>query len=186
MNKVSLALVIHSHQPVGNFDHVFEGATRKAYAPFLRLLSQHPRIRVSLHYSGILLEWLEARHPEFFDQLRRLIERHQVELVGGGYFEPVLPAIPDRDKRRQMERLREAVERHFGRVPTGLWLAERVWESTLARPLAEAGLHRSPAPKRSDGPCPLPPARPSCHAGQAASFLPSCRRGARGCRRGRR
>ncbi len=140
MNKVSLALVIHSHQPVGNFDHVFEGATRKAYAPFLRLLSQHPGIRVSLHYSGTLLEWLEARHPEFFDQLRRLIERHQVELVGGGYFEPILPAIPGRDKIAQVRKLREYLRRHFGVTPKGAWVAERVWEPSLAQPLAEAGV----------------------------------------------
>jgi alpha-amylase len=70
LNKVSFALVIHSHQPVGNFDHVIEEAYQKAYAPFLQALALHPHIRLGLHYSGILLEWLEKRHPEFFEQLR--------------------------------------------------------------------------------------------------------------------
>ena len=79
-NKVSLALVIHSHQPVGNFDHVIEEAYQKAYRPFVAALLAHPSIRLSLHYSGILLEWLEAYHPEFLDLLRRSGIGFQVEL----------------------------------------------------------------------------------------------------------
>ncbi len=141
MSKVSLCLVIHSHQPVGNFDHVLEEAYRKAYAPFLRALASHPGIRLSLHYSGILLEWLESRHPEFFKQLRRLTDRGQVELLGGGYYEPILPAIPDHDKPAQIRRLTDYLRHHFGVTPRGAWVAERVWEPNLVRPLAENGMH---------------------------------------------
>lgn len=140
MSKVRFALVIHSHQPVGNFDHVFEEAYQKAYAPFARTLLRHPRIRLSLHYSGVLLEWLETHHPEFFQRLRQLIERGQVELVGGGYYEPILPAIPDADKLAQVCRLADYLHQHFGVRPRGAWLAERVWEPGLARPLAESGV----------------------------------------------
>ena len=140
MSKVSLALVIHSHQPVGNFDHVIEEAYRKSYAPFVRALHEHPRIRLSLHFSGILLEWLEKRHPEYFQQLRELAERGQIELVGGGYYEPILPAIPDADKIAQLRKMADYLREHFGSAPRGAWIAERVWEPTLPRPLAIAGV----------------------------------------------
>src|SRR5438552_2289783 len=109
-DKVSLALVIHSHQPVGNFDHVIEEAYRKSYRPFVEALLAHYSIRISLHYSGVLLEWLEARHPEFFDLLRLLVSRHQVEVVGGGFYEPILVAIPDADKLAQMQKLSGFIE----------------------------------------------------------------------------
>ncbi len=140
MSKVSLALVIHSHQPVGNFDHVIEEAYRKSYAPFVRALHEHPRIRLSLHFSGILLEWLENHHPEYFQQLRELAERGQIELVGGGYYEPILPAIPDADKIAQLRKMADYLREHFGSAPRGAWIAERVWEPTLPRPLAIAGV----------------------------------------------
>ncbi len=140
MGKVSLALVIHSHQPVGNFDHVIEDAYQKSYAPFVGALRQHPRIHLSLHFSGILLEWLEKRHPEYFQQLRELVERGQVELVGGGYYEPILPAIPDADKIAQLRKLADYLQHHFGSAPRGAWIAERVWEPTLPLPLAKAGV----------------------------------------------
>lgn len=140
MSKISFALVIHSHQPVGNFDHVIEDAYQKAYAPFVKALLLHPQIRLSLHYSGILLEWLEHHHPEYFEQLRQLAERGQVELVGGGYYEPILPAIPDADKLAQLGKLSDYLRQHFGTPPRGAWVAERVWEPSLAWPLAQAGV----------------------------------------------
>lgn len=140
MTKVSLALVIHSHQPVGNFDHVIEEAYQKSYAPFVRALHEHPRIRLSLHFSGILLEWLENGHPEYFQQLRELAERGQIELVGGGYYEPILPVIPDADKIAQLRKLADYLRQHFGSAPRGAWIAERVWEPTLPGPLAQAGV----------------------------------------------
>ncbi|MGH9436219.1 MAG: alpha-amylase/4-alpha-glucanotransferase domain-containing protein, partial [Terriglobia bacterium] len=137
--KVSLCLVIHSHQPVGNFDHVIENAYQRSYLPFLNVLGRHPRIALSLHYSGVLWEWLEARHPEFMRQVGELTERGQVEHVGGGYFEPILAAIPDEWKVRQIRRQSEFLRSRFGAIPRGAWVAERVWEQGLIAPLAEGG-----------------------------------------------
>ena len=139
MKRLQLALALHNHQPVGNFDWVLEDLYRDSYLPMVERLDAHPRIRVALHYSGFLLEWLRERHPDLVERIAALVARGQVEVLGGGYFEPVLPAIPDRDKAHQLTRLRDTVEELFGHRPTGLWLAERVWEASLARPLAEAG-----------------------------------------------
>ena len=140
MAKVSFALLIHSHQPVGNFDHVIEEAYQRSYAPFLAALERHPAVRMSLHFSGCLLEWLEHHHPEYSGQLKKLTARGQVEMVGGGYYEPILPSILDTDKHAQIRKLSEYLGEHFGAEPQGAWVAERVWEPGLARPLAEAGI----------------------------------------------
>ena len=140
LNKISLALVVHAHQPVGNFDHVFEEAYQKAYNPFVQTLLRHPRIRMGLHFSGCLMEWIEKHHAEFFEQLKQLAIRGQVELLGGGFYEPVLAAIPDADKAAQISGLSDYLEKHFGRRPQGAWLTERVWRPDLVRPLAEAGV----------------------------------------------
>jgi 4-alpha-glucanotransferase len=140
LSKVNFALAIHAHQPVGNFDHVIEEAYQKSYRPFADSLLRHPTIRLSLHASGILLEWLEAHHPDFFDLLGQLAGRKQVEFVGGGYYEPILVSISDADKIAQIKRLADYLQKHFGARPGGAWVAERVWEPGLARPLAQAGV----------------------------------------------
>jgi len=135
-----LSLVFHNHQPVGNFPEVFEAAYTQSYLPMLSALGQHPTIRVGLHYSGPVLDWLEGAHPEFFPVLRGLVDRGQVELLTGGYYEPILPAIPDRDKHGQIRKMSEFLLRRFDVRARGLWLAERVWEPHLPKPLAEAGV----------------------------------------------
>src|SRR5215470_5512712 len=122
--KFHLSLLIHAHQPVGNFEDVLERCYRQGYLPFLKLLEKRPRIRVALHYSGPLL--------------RSLVERRQVELVGGGFYEPILAVIPPEDQREQIERLSSYLELHFGQRPSGAWLAERVWEPQLPYALASA------------------------------------------------
>src|SRR5271168_3083461 len=75
LNKVHLVLVIHSHQPVGNFDAILERIYQQSYLPFLQHLSKHPGVRMGLHYSGPLLEWLDANHPEFMEELGKLAAR---------------------------------------------------------------------------------------------------------------
>ena len=137
--RVSLALVIHNHQPVGNFGWVIQDVYERAYAPMLGALERHPGIRLGLHYTGPLLQWLAANHPEAIAQIRALVDRGQVEIVGGGYYEPILITLPDRDRHGQLVRMRDEVETLFGERPRGAWLAERVWEPSLAYDLAAAG-----------------------------------------------
>jgi alpha-amylase len=138
--KFHLVLLIHAHQPVGNFDSVFEEVYQKSYLPFAEKLERHPAVRLGLHYSGCLLEWIEARHPEYFEKLRQLVARKQVEMVGGGYYEPILVSIPPADQTEQLRRMNEYLQRHFGQAPTGGWLTERVWEPQLPSVLASGNL----------------------------------------------
>ncbi len=140
MRKFELVLLIHAHQPVGNFDDVLERAYKDSYLPFIEVLSRHPLIRMGLHYSGPLLEWIERAHPEYFDRLRALVASGQVEIVGGGFYEPILVTIPPEDRLEQIARLAAYAEKHFKSRPRGAWLAERVWEPQLPSCLAPAGV----------------------------------------------
>ncbi len=140
MSTLTLCLVIHNHQPVGNLAHVFAEATEKAYEPMLDTLTRHPGVRLTIHYTGPLLDWLGANRPDHLDQLGDLVAQEQVELLTGGYYEPVLAAIPDADKRGQLRKMTDFLVERFGRRPTGAWVAERIWEPHLPKPLAEAGV----------------------------------------------
>jgi 4-alpha-glucanotransferase len=138
-DRISLALAIHNHQPVGNFGWVFADVFESAYLPFVDALEKHPRVRVSLHYTGPLLEWLRAERPVFIERLRDLVDGGQVEMLGGGWAEPVLASLPERDRLGQLTRMADEVESLFGRRPHGAWLAERVWEPSLPTALTGAG-----------------------------------------------
>ena len=44
--RITLTLVLHNHQPVGNFGFVLEETYQKAYAPMLDALERHPGVRL--------------------------------------------------------------------------------------------------------------------------------------------
>jgi 4-alpha-glucanotransferase len=138
-NRISFALAIHNHQPVGNFGWVFAEVYDAAYEPMVAALERHPGVRIALHYSGPLLRWLQSERPAFIDRLRALIAQDQVEIMGGGYYEPVLASLPERDRVGQLQRMGDELETLFGQRPTGAWLAERVWEPDLPTSLVAGG-----------------------------------------------
>ena len=145
MKTINLALGVHNHQPVGNFDHVLADACERCYQPFFQVLERHPKVKFSVHFTGYLLSWIVENYPEIIQSLTRLAVREQIELVTGGFYEPILPIIPDCDKIGQIRKLTNYLIKTFtdkGHVPKveGMWLAERVWEPHLPKALAEAGV----------------------------------------------
>jgi hypothetical protein len=137
--RIGLALTLHNHQPVGNFGWVIAETYERAYRPMLEALERHPSVQLALHYSGPLLDWITAERPDFIDRLGDLVARGQVEIVGGGWYEPVLAALPERDRVGQLVRMADELETRFGARPRGAWLAERVWEPDLPTSLVSAG-----------------------------------------------
>ncbi len=101
MSKFKLAFGIHNHQPVGNFQAVFEEAHTRSYEPFLKLIKQSAHMRISLHQSGILWRWQREAHPEYFQLVGDLVDSGQVELMTGGFYEPILVSVPERDGRQR-------------------------------------------------------------------------------------
>jgi len=140
MKKINFAFGIHNHQPIGNFENIFEEACQKAYFPFLEILAKHPSIKTTFHFSGILLEWIVDHHPEFISKVKRLLQAGQIELMSGGYYEPILAMLYERDRTGQIMKLTEYIRGLFNYEPRGMWLAERVWEPHLAKSISEAGV----------------------------------------------
>jgi 4-alpha-glucanotransferase len=141
MQSVIFTFTTHNHQPLGNFDHVIEEAYAKSYLPFFELAAKYPSIRFATHFTGLLLNWIDTNHPEHLEKLRTMIGHAQIEMISGGFFEPILSVIPQRDQQAQIALLTDRIQQLFGVVPKGLWLAERVWEQPLAGVLHDAGIH---------------------------------------------
>jgi alpha-amylase len=131
---------VHDHQPAGNFESVVADAVARAYQPFLEALFEVPEFPVTVHCTGTLLVFLRDRARAAFDRLGELVSRGQVELLTGGFYEPILAMLPDEDKIGQIQALTEFLKSNFGVSPRGMWLAERVWEPHLPKALAAAGV----------------------------------------------
>ncbi|HHT9119924.1 MAG TPA: alpha-amylase/4-alpha-glucanotransferase domain-containing protein [Candidatus Hypogeohydataceae bacterium YC41] len=140
MSPINLSLTLHNHQPVGNFDWVFEEVCLKAYEPLLKIMERYPDIKLVLHYSGGLLEWIRTNKPNVFERIHSMVRTGQVELLGGGFYEPILVMLPERDRLGQIRSYTKWLKDNLGAEARGVWLAERVWEQPLVSSLREAGV----------------------------------------------
>lgn len=139
-NSIRLCLALHNHQPVGNFDFVFEQAYQQSYLPFLDVFEQFPAIRISLHTSGPLMEWLDERHPEYLDRVARLVAAGRIEILGGPFYEPILPMIPPVDRVGQITQFTQWLEHRLNCEVRGMWMPERVWEQQLTSDIVAGGI----------------------------------------------
>jgi hypothetical protein len=140
-NGLSIILGFHNHIPYGAADEDGEHIYASRLKPFIQTLNQFPKIPAALHYSGTLLAWLEANHPELTTILETMIARKQVEILGGGFYEPMMPLLPQNDKIGQIELLTAYVRKKFGKRPQGCWIPEEAWEQHLVGVLNACGMN---------------------------------------------
>ena len=140
MRPIRFIFALHNHQPVGNFSSVFEETYQQSYLPFLDLFEGYANLKIALHTSGSLLEWLADEHPEYLDRVASLVQRHRIEIIGGPFFEPILAMLPSRDRIGQIEMLSDYLKQRLGAEIAGLWIPERVWEQSYVRDLVDAGM----------------------------------------------
>ncbi|MCX7770864.1 MAG: DUF1926 domain-containing protein [Proteobacteria bacterium] len=137
--KLQFLLLIHNHQPLGNFDYVFENAYQKSYKPFLDVFKNYD-LKMSLHLSGPLFDWLLEHHIEYLEEIKRLVKSNNIEIIGSGYYEPILAAIPIKDAIDQIKIYKNRLESFFETTVRGSWLTERVWEPHLPQIFRSSGI----------------------------------------------
>jgi hypothetical protein len=137
---LSVFIGTNNHVPYGAEDSEFEFVYRNRLKPFIVALNNFSKIKAALHYSGVLLHWIEKAHPEFFMLIGDLLSRRQVELVGGGFYEPMLPLIPPQDRIGQIEMLTTYIRKQFGKRPLGCWLPAAAWDQSLVGVLNTCGM----------------------------------------------
>jgi len=140
MKTAKFLFGIHCHQPVDNFHHVVDEAIEKSYRPFFYALSSHSALKFAVHFSGWLLEYIKKKDKELFALMQSMAKNGQIEFFTGGYYEPVLASIPSRDRIDQIKKLNRFIESNFAQSPQGLWLTERVWESSIIDDIISCGV----------------------------------------------
>lgn len=140
MSKVYFLLCIHNHQPVGNFENVIEEAYQKAYKPFVDVMLKYPWFKFTLHCSGILWDYFVQKHKEYIEIIKQMLKNGQVEIISGGYYEPILCSIPEPDRIGQIKMMNEFIYNTFGVEPKGLWLTERIWEQNVVKNIVDCGI----------------------------------------------
>ncbi|MBL7084994.1 MAG: DUF1926 domain-containing protein [Candidatus Omnitrophica bacterium] len=138
--SINLLFGVHNHQPVGNFEAVFKKADQQCYRPFISMLYNYPEIKTTLHFSGSLIDWLLKNDPGLLEKVKEMVKRRQVEILTGGYYEPILSIIPEKDRLGQIKMLSDFIKDYFDYTPQGMWVGERVWEPHLVKSIVASGV----------------------------------------------
>ena len=109
------------------------------YKELLSFLFQNPKNKMLFHFEGESLEWLEKNHPEFLQILAKLIDRKQIEILGGGFYNPILPLIFPIDRTGQIEKLTSELRRITGKRPRGFYLFDSCWSESLIPVIKNCG-----------------------------------------------
>jgi len=138
--KINLILGSRAHLSASAADDQFEELYRTKLKPFITSLNKYPKIPAVLYYSGALFHRLEQKKPELFLLIKELAARKQLEILGGGFYEPLIPLLPHADKIGQIEMFTTYIRQNFGRKPQGCLLAHSGWEQSLVGVLTTCGM----------------------------------------------
>lgn len=127
---------VSAHASGDEIEAIYQSRLR----PFIKVLYRFPGIKSTLYYSGSLLAWIEKQHSEFFDVLLEMSKRRQIEILGGGFYEPVFSLIHRTDSIGQVELLTTYIRKTFGTRPRGMWIPGPIWDSSYPSLLRAAGI----------------------------------------------
>ncbi len=134
-NQKILLFGIHMHQPVDNLSVAINRAVNECYSPFFGIMKEYAGFKFAVHCSGWLLDTIALNYPDLFEDIKTISDRGDIEWLSGGYYEPILSSIPHKDRVSQIEMLNKTIKKHFGYKAKGIWLTERVWDSSIVEDL---------------------------------------------------
>lgn len=133
---------LHFYQPANTEFYNIRKALDKSYWRLLRLLEEHPQLRMTINISGCLLDRLEQeKEKSFLERLRFLVKKGRIELTGSAYYHGFLPLLPEKEIIRQIRENEKALRHHFGAgfKPTGFFLPEMAYSEVVAKLLKRLG-----------------------------------------------
>ncbi len=90
------------------------------------------KVRFSIFMDGPTLEAAaKAARPLMFGKFRRAIEEDCLEVLGGGFYDPMLPLFPTDLQSIQLSEHRNLLWKHFGVEPSGYFNSSMVWEMEM-------------------------------------------------------
>ncbi len=133
---------LHFYQPANAEFYNIRKALDKSYWRLLRLIEEHPEIKMTFNVSGCLLERLEeAKEKSFIERLKFLVKKGRVELTGSAYYHGFLPLLPEREVIRQIKENEKILKKIFGKnfKPNGFFLPEMAYSEAIAKIIKKLG-----------------------------------------------
>ena len=140
MGSIYVSFIVKSVPVFTESTEVLEKNFQTIYKPVLKYLYSHPSFPMSFAFSGPQIQFFKKRKNELITILRELTDRKQVEILGGGYNDPLLPLLNSADRNGQIDLLTSEIRATFGKRPRGMTLFQDCWDSSLVNNIHTCGI----------------------------------------------
>ena len=140
MGSIYVSFIVKSVPVFTESTEVLEKSFQTIYKPVLKYLYSHPSFPMSFAFSGPQIQFFKKRKNELITILRELTDRKQVEILGGGYNDPLLPLLNSADRNGQIDLLTSEIRATFGKRPRGMTLFQDCWDSSLVNNIHTCGI----------------------------------------------
>ncbi|MEO0812105.1 MAG: hypothetical protein AAFY60_04515, partial [Myxococcota bacterium] len=140
MEPIPLQLIVPFHQPLSMGNDELTDACDRFYEPFIERIEARPDFRLSVHFGGHLLDFLSKYREPLLMRIRGLVQRGQLEVLGGLFYGGLPALLPEDDVRAQLAMGSEYWESLLGDAPSGIWLPELAWTTDVPRFVSDTEL----------------------------------------------
>ena len=111
------------------------------YKAFFSGIQAEEKLPLTLFTGGSFLEWQKGKRQTAYAMLlNEMLSRKQIELLGGGYYQPYFSLLSASDVIGQIELMTSALRTHFEKRPRGLFLAASAWTPSLITSFVRCGM----------------------------------------------
>ena len=119
----------------------------QSFSPVLDLYEKHPTWGVDIELQGYFLDVLAARHPKVLEQLRKLTNSGQIDVVSFHYSDQLFIGYPEEDWLRSQALTAATFAKHDVRLSRTVFCQEGQAGEAMAQRMAEAGYRNMVWPK---------------------------------------
>ncbi len=133
---------LHIYQPPTLDKETLVRITKESYFNIINILKKNSDYQITLNITACLTEYLnQVGFTKLIDELKKLIQKKQIELTGSAAFHPLMPLIPLKEAKRQIEVNYEINKKYFGKLyqPQGFYLPEMAYSLPVAKAIKQAG-----------------------------------------------
>ena len=140
MGSIYVSFIIKSVSVCTESTELLEKSFQTIYKPVIKYLYSHSSFPLSFAFSGPQIQYFKKRKNELITILRELVDRKQVEILGGAYNDPLLPLLNSADRNGQIDLLTSEIRQTFGKRPRGMTLFQDCWDSSLVNNIHTCGI----------------------------------------------
>jgi hypothetical protein len=133
---------LHIYQPPGQWQEIFDDVTKTSYIPIIKILKKYSWAKIILNISACLTEQLTKRgYSKIIEELKKLAQRGQIEFVESSKYHALLPLLPEKEIKRQIELNHRTNKFYFGKIyqPKGVHLPELAYSKRVAKIMNKLG-----------------------------------------------